>query len=91
MVAVLEDAVTTYLKHAGATDPQRAELFIEAEAWVESDDAVSFYSFENICAVLDLAPEYLRRGLRAWKLRARGAESQEHAPDAVDVERRRAS
>jgi hypothetical protein len=91
MVAVLEDAVTTYMKHAGATDPQRAELFTEAEAWIESDDAVSFYSFENVCAVLDLDPEYLRRGLRAWKRRATGAESPEHAPDAVDVERRRAS
>jgi hypothetical protein len=91
MVAVLEDAVTTYMKHAGATDPQRAELFTEAEAWIESDDAVSFYSFENVCAVLDLDPEYLRRGLRASKRRARDAESAERAPDPVDVERRRAS
>ena len=91
MVAVLEDGVTAYMKHAGATDPQRAELFTEAEAWTESDDAVSFYSFQNVCAVLDLDPDYLRRGLRAWKRRATDAESPEHAPDAVDVERRRAS
>jgi len=91
MVAVLEDAVTTYMKQAGATDPQRADLFADAEAWIESDDAVSFYSFENVCAVLDLDPEYLRRGLRAWKRRATGAESPERAPDAADVERRRAS
>lgn len=91
MVAVLEDAVTTYMKHAGATDPQRAELFADAEAWIESDDAVSFYSFENVCTVLDLAPEYLRRGLRAWKRRATGGESPERPAPTLDVERRRAS
>ena len=91
MVAVLEDAVTTYMKHAGATDPQRAELFADAEAWIESDDAVSFYSFENMCAVLDLDPEYLRRGLRAWKRRATGGESPECPAPTLDVERRRAS
>ena len=91
MAAVLEDGVTAYMKHAGATDSQRAELFADAEAWIESDDGVSFYSFENICAVLDLNAEYLRRGLRAWKRRATGTEAPEHAPDAGDLERRRAS
>jgi hypothetical protein len=91
MVAVLEDAVTTYMKHAGATDRQRAELFAEAEAWIESDDAVSFYSFENVCTVLDLDPEYLRRGLRTWKRQATGGESPEQPVPTLDVERRRAS
>jgi hypothetical protein len=71
MIAVLEDAVHQYLTHAGADDPHRA-LFEDAEAWVEDRDASWFYSFENVCAVLDLDPEYLRRGLRAHRAHAVG-------------------
>jgi hypothetical protein len=80
MVAVLEDAVATYLKHAGAEEPPARELFAEVEAWVESDEAIWLYSFVNVCAVLDLDADYLRRGLRARKARA-----------ARPAERRRAS
>ena len=72
MVAVLEDAVLTYLKNVGATDPARRDLFRETEEWIEDRDASWLYSFENVCAVLDLEADYLRRGLRVWKRRAAG-------------------
>jgi hypothetical protein len=75
MVAVLDDAVHVCLKHAAATDPGHRELFREAEEWIEERDASWFYSFENVCAVLDLEAEYIRRGLRAWKERARRGEA----------------
>jgi hypothetical protein len=88
MVAVLEDAVHTYLKHAGADDPHARELFEETEAWFASDDATDLYSFENVCAVLDIEADYLRRGLRARK--ARGVRPEPPA-EAAPVERRRAS
>jgi hypothetical protein len=86
MVAVLEDAVRQYLTHAGADDPHHRALFEDAEAWVEERDASWFYSFENVCTVLDLDPEYLRRGLRAHRSGAVGRVPTTVAddPDTVD-------
>ena len=71
MIAVLEDAVDIYRKQAGAQDPRARQLFREAEAWIEDTDPTWLFSFENICHVLDLEPEYIRRGLYAWRERAR--------------------
>ena len=71
MVAVLEDAVHTYLRYAGISDPAQRELFREAEEWIESADKSDFYSFENVCAILDLDAGYIRGGLRARKEHAR--------------------
>ena len=71
MIAVLEDGVQTYLKHVGATERRRRQLFDEADEWVESRETAWLYSFENVCAVLDLDAEYLRRGLHAWRAQAR--------------------
>jgi hypothetical protein len=45
-------------------------MFVEAEEWFESQDDEWLFSFESVCAVLGFEPEYLRRGLRAWKRRA---------------------
>jgi hypothetical protein len=69
MLAVLEDAVDIYRKQAGTNDPRGRQLFQEAEEWIEDPDATWLYSFENICDVLDLNSQYLRRGLHAWKQR----------------------
>ena len=73
MIAVLEDAVDVYRKQAGSKDPRGEQLFQEAEAWIEDLDRAWLFSFQNICDVLDLDAEYLRRGLRALKQRAQGA------------------
>ena len=71
MIAVLEDAVDVYRKQVTAHDPRGQQLFIEAEGWFDDADRTWLYSFENICDVLDLDADYLRRGLRAWKTRAK--------------------
>jgi hypothetical protein len=71
MIAVLEDAVDVYRKQAGCHDGRGAELFREAEEWLEDPDRTWLFSFQNICDVLDIDSEYLRRGLHAWKERAR--------------------
>ena len=70
MFAVLEDAVKVCLKNVGTEDPGRRELLSEAEDWIADRDSTWLYSFENICSVLDLEPDYIRRGLRATKERA---------------------
>ena len=71
MIAVLEDAVDVYRKQADARDPRGEQLFQEAEAWIEDPDRTWLFSFQNICDVLDIDADYLRRGLRAWKQRVR--------------------
>jgi hypothetical protein len=68
MIAVLEDAVHTYLKTSRADGPERRALYAETAAWFADRDASWFYSFENVCAVLDVDPDYVRRGLRAVKV-----------------------
>ena len=70
MIAVLEDAVDVYRKLAGARDARRQQLFHDAEEWIESDDRTWIFSFQNICDVLGIEAEYLRRGLRAMKQQA---------------------
>ena len=70
MIAVLEDAVDVYRKQAGSREARGQQLFREAEDWIEDHDRTWLFSFENICDVLDLNSEYLRRGLHACKERA---------------------
>jgi hypothetical protein len=72
MIAVLEDAVDVYRKLAGARDERRRQLFREAEEWIESPDRTWIFSFHNICDVLGIEAEYLRRGLRTLKRHAQG-------------------
>src|SRR5262245_58120519 len=71
MIAVLEDAVDVYRKLAGARDARRQQLFRDAEEWIESNDRSWVFSFENICDVLSIESEYLRRGLHAIKKQAK--------------------
>ena len=72
MIAVLEDAVDVYRKLAGARDARRQQLFRDAEEWIESEDRSWIFSFQNICDVLGIESEYLRRGLHAIKRQAHG-------------------
>ena len=73
MVAILEDAIDVYRKQAAARDTRKRHMFEDAETWIEDRDATWIFSFENICTVLDLEPEYIRRGLHDWKRWARAA------------------
>ena len=71
MIAVLEDAVDVYRKQAGSREARGQQLFSEAEEWIEGSDRLWLFSFQNICDVLDIDADYLRRGLRAWKEKVR--------------------
>ena len=70
LVAVLQDAVDRFQKYVldDALD------CAEAEAWIMRTDTafngpadVPRFSFEFVCAVLDLDPDYLRGGLCRWR------------------------
>ena len=67
MLAVLEEAVATFQRHAGTKTRHGQRVFREAEEWIESTDDSWPFAFENICHALDIEPEFLRRGLRSWK------------------------
>lgn len=67
MIAVLEDAVHCFMKQVHATDPKGRRLFEDAEAWIAAEDRTWFFSFDNVCEMLDLNPEYLREGLFRWR------------------------
>jgi hypothetical protein len=71
MLAVLEDAVGTFQKHAGTPNRRGQRLFAEAEDWFTSDQTDWPFAFVNVCEALSIEPEYLRRGLRGWQDRQR--------------------
>ena len=67
LLAVLENAIEDYQKNVLATDRRGKELFQQAEEWIFETDSPSFFSFENICAHLNLDAGYVRRGFVRWK------------------------
>lgn len=67
VVAVLQDAVDCFQKHVAARDRKARQLFLDAEEWIGSDDRSWPFSFENVCDLLQINAEYLRRGLMAWR------------------------
>jgi hypothetical protein len=95
MIAVLELAVEDYMKHAAARDRLRQGLFAEADRWIESTDRSWLYAFETICDHLGLDVDYIRRGLRTRRERARDHGQADSIPAAAveadaPPERRRA-
>jgi len=67
MLAVLGKAVEYFQKYVLAKDERGKKLFQEAEEWILDKDSDWFFSFENICEVLGLHPDYMRQGLLCWK------------------------
>ena len=67
MLAVLQDAVDYFQKYVQAKKPRGKQLFAEAEEWIMDQNRDWLFSFENICDVLELNPDYIRLGLLRWK------------------------
>jgi hypothetical protein len=87
MLAVLEDAIRTYLRNADAKDGERRREFLEAKTWFNSDKlgrgAQNVFSFENLCETLGIEPVSLRQRLRAMTLDdlpARRYQNRRHRP-----------
>lgn len=66
MWALLKDTLRVY--HARAHDPtvRGQRLFREAKQWLCSEDTSWFFSFENVCAVLGLDADRIRRMVFRW-------------------------
>jgi hypothetical protein len=71
LLAILEDGVRCYQENIYASGGKRRTLFEEARDWLFSDDTEWFCSFVSVCTLLNLEPNYIRRGLRQWESRAR--------------------
>jgi transposase-like protein len=92
ILSVLEDAVECFMKCIDSSTSKGQRLFRDADEWINLEDKLWVFSFDNVCDMLDINPEYMRRGLRQWKERkltamraaeeARAAAVQE--PSAVD-------
>jgi hypothetical protein len=64
MRAVLQDAINCVQEGVRVMSRRKQRLAREAEEWFFSDESHWPFSFLNICAVLGLEPQYIRRGLR---------------------------
>jgi hypothetical protein len=69
VLSVLEDAVECFMKCIDSSTNKGQRLFRDAEEWITLEDKKWVFSFDNVCEMLDVNPEYLRRGLREWKVR----------------------
>ncbi len=67
MLAVLEDAIACFQKYLFVRDSRGRTLFREAEEWIVEEGSDWLFSFDNICEVLALDPQYVRQGLLRWK------------------------
>lgn len=66
MHAVLTDAIECYHRPFPAQGRHRERLAKEAETWLFSNDDRWPFAFVNVCAVLGMEPDYVRRGLKRW-------------------------
>jgi hypothetical protein len=67
MLAVLEDAIDCFQKYAHTNDLRGRQLFLESYEWIMSGDKRWLFSFENICQIVDMNPDYIRQGLNRWR------------------------
>lgn len=74
MLAILEDAITTFHKTATATSRNRREAFLEVDRWLQDRQDDGLFSFEEICDTLGISASRLRLALGEWRVRSDGGE-----------------
>jgi hypothetical protein len=92
ILSVLEDAVECFMKCIDSPTSKGQRLFRDADEWINLEDKHWVFSFDNVCEMLDINPDYMRRGLRQWKERkvealqraAEAAANEEATPVAAD-------
>ena len=68
MLAVLEDGLHCFQTYAGAKRGIKRQIFVETEAWFSDRRADGPFAFETICHTLGIDPNFMRKGLRNWRL-----------------------
>jgi hypothetical protein len=80
VLSVLEDAVECFMKCIDSATNKGQRLYRDADEWINLEDKQWVFSFDNVCDMLDINPEYMRRGLKSWKERKLVA--MQHAAEA---------
>jgi len=75
MLALLEDAIACYQKFNTPRRPREKTLFEATEEWIFSKEPGWFFSFENVCEMLGIDPDYLRKGLLKWRQEREGTKA----------------
>jgi hypothetical protein len=70
MLAVLQEALHTYLKYSHSCTRRGRRLAEEVRQWFWARESAGLYTFECICQHLHLDPAYLRQGLLHWPRQA---------------------
>jgi hypothetical protein len=70
VIAMLQDAIECFQKYRWAVDDNGRQLYQDAHEWITSDDRNWPFSFENVCLLVNLNPDYVRAGLLRWGERA---------------------
>lgn len=69
LAALLQDAVDCYYQQRAARDGTEKKTLHEAEQWLMSDQDEWLFSFRNVCDLLGLDAQYIRRALLEEKRR----------------------
>ncbi len=90
LIAIMQDAIECFQKHIHARDSKRRQLYVDAEAWILDPEDEGPFSFDNVCDLLGMNPDYLRVGLLDWRDRERtrrqGRLVQALHDDGIDLE-----
>lgn len=64
MLAVLEDAIQTVMRHAGDRRPRYRKLVRDVDRWLDARNPDSLFAFAHVCDVLGLDAPTIRKGVR---------------------------
>jgi hypothetical protein len=85
LIAVLQDAINCYARGIGGKTKRHREQFEEADWWFHAADQRGLFAFENICEVLEIDADKLRR----WLGSLRAGDGAGAATDGAVTRRRR--
>lgn len=84
LVALIQDAIECFQKHMHARDAKRRQLFLDAQGWIGSEDDRGVFSFNNVCMLLGMNPDYVREGLLHWSERTKEVPRSARRPRSGD-------
>ncbi|HYL60640.1 MAG TPA: hypothetical protein VEU51_17375 [Candidatus Acidoferrales bacterium] len=87
ILSVLEDAIECFMKCIDASTSKGQRLFRDADEWIAHEDKRWVFSFDNVCDMLDINPEYMRMGLAKWKEKRLDAIARRRAALVLEAER----
>ncbi len=83
MLAVLEDALHCYFANVQMRSRREKKIFNETEEWFFSKDSEGVFTFENICSLLGIDPDYIRRGIKLFKEAHRNPNNSDKPKNAI--------